>query len=252
MMKRSRPTIKHTAKYRLVLPFRTTLCFLDGACVVLCAFTGLAQADAAKPLQLDTITVVDREPPYIAVDNNDTATVYKVGSEGVSLFGSSGNSNPYMVINRLPSVYAPSVDAYGLVNIPGGIKGLRVRGELSSHGGGGTVDGLPLTGINPGPGNQWLFDMENMAGVTLRQGPVLPTVLPFLLPAALSTTRFYGLKRNEAYMSDRVMAHTISCALLRASIAANWRTVRRSSSPVPLPTPTSGAAMARRPMAAPT
>lgn len=210
MMTRSRPITKHTAKYRLVLPFRTTLC-LDGACVVLCAFAGLVQADDAKPLQLDTITVVDRESPYIAVDNNDTATAYKVGSEGISLFGSSGNSNPYMVINRLPSVYAPSVDAYGLVNIPGGNKGLRVRGELSSHGGGGTVDGLPLTGVNPGPGNQWLFDMENMAGVTLRQGPVAPDRFAFFTTGGVIDNEILwpkaqrGLHLGQSYGTNNFM-----------------------------------------------
>jgi iron complex outermembrane receptor protein len=41
------------------------------------------------------------------------------------------------------------------------------------------VDGLPLTGINPGPGNQWLFDMENMSNMSLRQGSVAPNHFAF-------------------------------------------------------------------------
>lgn len=117
--------------------------------------------------------------PLMDSDGNNPVTVYQASREGIRLFGGSGNSNPYLVINRMPSVNAQSADAYGLVNIPGGNKGLRVRGELSTHGGGGTVDGLPLTGINPGPGNQWLFDLENMAAVSLRQGPISPDRVAF-------------------------------------------------------------------------
>lgn len=150
-------------------------CKRPGTCAVFYALSGLAWAEEPPATRLEPVTVLGQQPQtpaYIATVKDDPATVYRVGQDGVDLFGGPGASNPYRVVNRLPSVYAPTADAYGLVNIPGGTKGLRVRGELSTHGGGGTIDGIPLTGINPGPGNQWLFDMENIAAVSLRQGPI--------------------------------------------------------------------------------
>jgi iron complex outermembrane receptor protein len=147
------------------------------------AAAALRQAQAADA-QVPTVSVVGQMPPgeassYISIDHADAGTSYRVGRDGIDLLGAPGSSNPYTVIDRLPSVNGQTADAYGLVNIPGGTKGLRVRGELSSHGGGGSVDGLPLTGINPGPGNQWLFDMENIAAVSLGQGPIAPDHLAF-------------------------------------------------------------------------
>jgi len=64
------------------------------------------------------------------------------------------------------------VDAYGLNNTQGGQKGIRVRGEVSSHGVSGTVEGLALGGPGPGPGYLFLFDKENIAAVTLEQGAI--------------------------------------------------------------------------------
>ena len=52
----------------------------------------------------------------------------------------------------LPGVKITPVDAYGLNNMQGGQKGMRVRGEVSTHGVSGTVEGLALNGPGPGPG----------------------------------------------------------------------------------------------------
>ena len=43
---------------------------------------------------------------------------------------------------------------------------------MFTHGANGSIEGLPLTGVNPGPGYLWLFDMENVASVSLNQGPI--------------------------------------------------------------------------------
>ncbi len=129
--------------------------------------------------RLDTITVTGQSLQAfngIALSENEAqaATLYEVTPEGMSLFGAQGGKNPYTMISGLPAVEAQSVDALGYANVEGGQKGLRVRGEVTAHGANGTVEGLPLTGVSPGPGYLWLFDKENMASVTLIQGPVPP------------------------------------------------------------------------------
>jgi iron complex outermembrane receptor protein len=119
------------------------------------------------------------EPSLLGTADDNGTTTYRINQEGVKLLGGNGGSNPYTVIDRLPSVNAQTVDAYGLANTPGGNKGLRVRGELNTHGSTGTVDGMPLTGINPGPGSQWLFDLENIGGASMQQGPISPDRVGF-------------------------------------------------------------------------
>ena len=134
-----------------------------------------SMAAYAEDVTLPTIEVsAKKNTPYVMTDENSPATVYQVGGEGVSLFGGPGEVNANKVIDRIPSVNAQSADAYGLANIPGGVKGLRVRGEMIPHGDSSTVEGLPLGGLNPGPGNEWLLDLENVAAVSLRQGPIAP------------------------------------------------------------------------------
>ena len=49
-----------------------------------------------------------------------------------------------LILADLPGVKITPVDAYGLNNMQGGQKGMRVRGEVSTHGVCGTVEGLSL------------------------------------------------------------------------------------------------------------
>jgi iron complex outermembrane receptor protein len=144
--------------------------------------SGIATQALAENEELPTVEVKGEavtDQSLIGTANDNGSTTYHINRDGVKLLGGSGGSNPYTIIDRLPSVNEQSVDAYGLANIPGGNKGLRVRGELSTHGSTGTVDGMPLTGINPGPGSQWLFDMENIGGVSMQQGPISPDRVGF-------------------------------------------------------------------------
>jgi len=113
------------------------------------------------------------------VDRSRDATIYTLDRDALETLAAPGGSNPYQAVAEMPSVQAPGVDAWGLVNTPGSFKGLRVRGENTSHGGNGSIDGIPLTGINPGPGYQWMFDNENFAGISLAQGPIPPDRLDF-------------------------------------------------------------------------
>ncbi|WP_295383806.1 TonB-dependent receptor [uncultured Thiodictyon sp.] len=147
-------------------------------------------ASGEEAPQLGTVEVSADAPTGANVSlPSDTATVYEVGPAGVQLWGGAGATNPYRTASGMPGVNAQTPDAYGLTNIPGGVKGMRVRGELSTHGGTGTIEGLSLTGIGPGPGYQWLFDAENFAAVSLAQGPIAPDRLAFYTTSGALDTR---------------------------------------------------------------
>lgn len=142
------------------------------------AFVHTAMAEGGgHSLEID-ILVPPAHKPVIGADAHP-GTSYKAGKTGIALFGKSGNSNPYTVIADMPAVSLDTIDPYGLSNTPYGNKGLRIRGEMMPHGGIGSVDGIPLSGINPGPGSQWLFDMENISSVSVEEGPVAPDRLAF-------------------------------------------------------------------------
>jgi len=135
-------------------------------------------AEEATPL--GTVSVEGQPPAEegeLVAPGGGSGTQFEVTPEGMALFAAPGGGSAYSAVSGLPSVEAQTVDAYGYANIAGGNKGLRVRGENATHGANGTVDGLPLTGMGPGPGYLWLFDQENIAGVTLHQGPVPPDAI---------------------------------------------------------------------------
>jgi iron complex outermembrane recepter protein len=105
-------------------------------------------------------------------DASSPATVYQVDREAMRLFDTPGGTNPYTALAELPGVRVSTVDAYGLNNMQGGQKGMRVRGEVSTHGVAGTVEGLALNGPGPGPGYLFLFDKENITSFIFAQGAV--------------------------------------------------------------------------------
>jgi iron complex outermembrane recepter protein len=145
---------------------------------------------------------------------NTPATVYRVGQTGIQLATGGGGTNPIRAISHLPSVDAPQIDAYGLANLPGGSKGLRVRGELSQHGNStGLVEGLPISGINPGPGATWLIDNENIESVTLYQGPIAPTVNSFFTVGGAFDSR---LRWPEKKMGGEISQSVGSSSFLRS------------------------------------
>jgi iron complex outermembrane receptor protein len=108
------------------------------------------------------------------------ATAYDVSGNGVDFGASNGGGNVLRTVGTLPSVDAPAIDPYGAANLPGGTKGIRVRGQLSQHGDSlSTVDGIPLAGVNPGIGAMFLIPNEDIARTTLYQGPIPPNVLAY-------------------------------------------------------------------------
>ncbi|MFC3609205.1 TonB-dependent receptor domain-containing protein [Stutzerimonas tarimensis] len=130
-----------------------------------------AQAEEELPLM-----IVEGERPVAGylLETETPATVHTLDARAIERFGAKGSSNPYAMVWTLPGVQAPSIDAWGLVNQQGGNKGLRVRGERTTHGANGTVEGIPLNGPGAGPGYLFLLDAENIASVSLAQGAIAP------------------------------------------------------------------------------
>lgn len=120
-----------------------------------------------------TASRADEKKPDTIIGAPDTpSTEYTVDRRGMEITA-LGGASAIRAIANLPGVDAPAIDPYGVANLPGGNKGIRVRGELMGGGNSiGTVDGIPLSGINPGPGVTWLIDNENLSKIVLRQGPI--------------------------------------------------------------------------------
>ncbi|MFD2112597.1 TonB-dependent receptor [Thiorhodococcus fuscus] len=145
-----------------------------------CAMAALTAA-MADEVQLSPVTVYGQQESdwtAIGLEDDTTATRYLIGGKTLDLLAAPSQINPYRALREIPSVSVADMDPYGSSNLNSN-KGLRVRGKIASHGAMGSVDGLPLTGINPGPGYLWLFDMENVESLSLTQGPIPPDRLAF-------------------------------------------------------------------------
>ncbi|MGC9160222.1 TonB-dependent receptor [Acidithiobacillus sp.] len=162
-----------------------------------------AAADQAVPT-LGAITVQAPTPsaPGPISILSGPATGYEINQEALPTLGGPGQVNPYMALTMLPSVVAQNPDAYGLGNIVGGTKGIRIRGESNPHGAIGTVDGLPLYGIDPGPGSLFLFDMEDISHISVYEGAIPPDKL------AIFTTQ--GVLNSDVLWPQKGFGGTIS------------------------------------------
>lgn len=114
-----------------------------------------------------------------APDGSTATTAYRVSPSGMQLLGSPAGTNAYSMVSGLPGIKVGTIDPYGAANIPGGNKGFRVRGINTSHGAYGTVEGLPMMVVNPGPNYLWMFDAENVAEMRATQGPTPPDRMGF-------------------------------------------------------------------------
>jgi iron complex outermembrane receptor protein len=123
---------------------------------------------------LPTVSVTANKEGLMQPDASTPSTVYQVDRETMRLFDTPGGTNPYTALAEIPGVKVTNADAYGLNNMQGGQKGMRVRGEISTHGVAGTVEGLALGGPGPGPGYLFLFDKENIEHISFAQGAVSP------------------------------------------------------------------------------
>ena len=162
--------------------FARTALYMSVASVLACVPS--ADADSALP-KLGTVTVEGHQKNTLESPASGAEQGATISGHALDILGGAGQTNPYAAISFLPSVMAQNPDPYGLANVPGGNKGVRIRGERNPHGGIGTVEGLPLSAVNPGPGEQFLFDMENIRSVTLLAPPFSPDKL------AVFTTQGY-------------------------------------------------------------
>jgi iron complex outermembrane recepter protein len=137
------------------------------------AQTALPDINVNETRAAPTAAATNAAPTPIGERQDGGASVFTVDEGGIDLATGGGGTNTLRSVSNLPGVMAPAIDPYGLANLPGGNKGIRIRGALSQHGDSlSTVDGIPLSGIDPGVGNTWLINNENLSGVTLYQGPV--------------------------------------------------------------------------------
>lgn len=135
--------------------------------------TGMVRA-ADDPTLTTVVVTAEAAAEAAVTGSTGTGSQFQVNGAGMILWGGPGATNPYKAVSGMPSVNTQSADAYGLSNLPGGTKGMRVRGELATHGAMGSVDGIPLGTVNPGPGYLWAFDADNLSAVILQQGAVSP------------------------------------------------------------------------------
>lgn len=162
-----------------------------GCTVAVLGFTtsGPGGAEELPPVVVDKA----KDTPGVIDAPRQTATHYELSGEALEQLGAKGGTNPYAAMARIPGAQAPMLDAYGLVNQQGGNKGLRIRGEITSHGANGTVEGVPLNGPGAGPGYLFMLDQENIDRISMVQGPIPPDRFSrFDLVGQLDTTLRWG------------------------------------------------------------
>lgn len=133
---------------------------LAAAVAALCAAGPALAADATLT---EVVVTGAHEAPLTQPDPQPWAHS-QVSREGVAILGGPAQTNPYRLLDLMPSVSAESADAYGL-NSRGGRK-LNLRGKGDFHLT-RNIEGVPLYGI---VGNNDLFDLENVAGFELYRG----------------------------------------------------------------------------------
>ncbi|TRO80630.1 TonB-dependent receptor [Desulfuromonas acetexigens] len=138
--------------------------------ITLClvAFLPLGAAAEEPPL-LAPVVVSGQE--LILPTQQAGETVYtgsRVTAEGVALQGSAASSRVAEALGILPGLSVESADGVGLAAEQGNLRVRGVRGILGAL----TVEGVPNFGLNPIGPRDYLYDLENMAGLSLYKGPV--------------------------------------------------------------------------------
>ena len=138
---------------------------------VLLGLAAAAVAGRSYAAETQMAEVVVTGEKLITPTMQASETVY-TGSEitpkGIELQGVKASTSVYNTLDMLPGVNVESADSSGLAAETGSI---RVRGVRSSMGA-MTVEGMPNYGGNPIGPRDYLYDMENMRGVSMYKGAV--------------------------------------------------------------------------------
>lgn len=128
-----------------------------------------AQASGNETL-LAPVEVSASRPPLSAPVGQSNYSVSQVSADGVATLGGPAQSNPYRALDLMPSVNLSGTDAYGL-SVDQNF--LRIRGisAYTYSNMASTIEGIPssVSVAQGGMGN--LFDLENVAGISLYRGP---------------------------------------------------------------------------------
>lgn len=151
------------------------------ACACFACFGLPAHAGDDDTVLAPTVSVTaDKPESELGAVPDTTGTTYTTDADMLEQATGGGGVNPMRAIALLPGIDSPAIDPFGFANIPGSNKGVRIRGELNPHGNSiGTLDGLPVMGVNPGPGYLFLVDNENLSGITVYQGAIAPDHLAY-------------------------------------------------------------------------
>lgn len=137
--------------------------------ILLGPLLALAQG-AAADTELGTVEVTASPIPSVAPLAGQDYSASRVDAEGLATLGGPAQTNPYRALDLMPSVNLSGLDAYGL-SVDQNF--MRVRGIAAATYSNlaVTVAGTPssVSAGRGGVGN--LFDLENLASVTLWRGP---------------------------------------------------------------------------------
>lgn len=118
-------------------------------------------ADTTLP---DVVVPGVQEPPLTQPDPQPWAHS-QVSREGIVVLGGPAQTNPYRLMDLMPSVNAESADGYGL----SAKRNLNLRGKSDFHVS-RNIENIPLTGTNHGAGD--LLDLENVGEFELYRGAI--------------------------------------------------------------------------------
>lgn len=140
----------------------------------LAASSAAASGDPGQNARVATQVIPEMEvtAEKITTPSMQTSETVYTGSEvtgkGIDLQGVKGKTSVYEAVGVLPGISIESADSRGLGAEQ---RSVRVRGVRSSMGA-LTVEGVPNYGGNPIGPRDYLYDLENMQGISVYKGAV--------------------------------------------------------------------------------
>ncbi|OQX17725.1 MAG: TonB-dependent receptor [Desulfobulbaceae bacterium A2] len=131
-------------------------------------------ADAAEAAEKNVASlseIVVEADKIVTPSMQASETVYtgsEVTAKGMEIQGVKANTSVYEAVGVLPGINVESADGRGLGAEQ---RSVRIRGVQTSRGA-LTVEGIPNYGGNPIGPRDYLYDMENMSGVSVYKGAV--------------------------------------------------------------------------------